>query len=381
MPTRERTIMDIREEMARMAADDRFTVTEVALRYGVTRPTVRLWRARYREGGRRGLIDLSHAPLTCPHRTTEAVEHLILAERTKYPLWGSKKILRRLRDAHPDLELPGRSAVDALLSRRGLVQKRRRRNQVASPPFRSRYTASEPSELTTIDHKGQFRMLNGKYCYPLTIVDSVSRYLLACTALTSTSLSEAWPVIEQVFREHGLPVAMQSDNGPPFGSPNGSFSTMSVRLMQLSVLPVFSRPAHPQDNGRHERMHFDLKAATTRPPASTTAAQQKKFNEFIECYNFERPHEGIDMQRPASVFQSSPRPFPRYQRKPQYAAHFETRKVSESGNIKWQNHGIFIAHPFRGQTLGIEPTDDGICTVHFYGFIIGKIDERTRDFI
>ena len=188
-------------------------------------------------------------------------------------------------------------------------------------------------------------------------------------------------MIEQVFREHGLPVAMQSDNGPPFGSPNGSFSTMSVRLMQLGVLPVFSRPAHPQDNGRHERMHLDLKAATTRPPAYTLAAQQKKFNEFIECYNLERPHEGIDMQRPASVFQSSPRPFPRYQRKPQYAAHFETRKVSESGNIKWQNHGIFIAHPFRGQTLGIEPTDDGICTVHFYGFIVGKIDERTGDFI
>jgi hypothetical protein len=224
-------------------------------------------------------------------------------------------------------------------------------------------------------------MLNGRYCYPLTIVDSVSRYLLACTALTSTSLSEAWPVIERVFREHGLPVAMQSDNGPPFGSPNGSFSLMSVRLMQLGVLPVFSRPAHPQDNGRHERMHLDLKAATTRPPASTRAAQQKKFNEFIECYNLERPHEGIDMQRPASVFQPSPRPFPRYQRKPQYAAHFETRKVSESGNIKWQNHVIFIAHPFRGLTLGIEPTDDGICSVHFYGFIIGKIDERTRDFI
>jgi transposase InsO family protein len=381
MPIRERTIVDIREEMARMASDERFTVTEVALRYGVSRPTVRLWRERYREGGRAGLIDLSHAPRSCPHRTCDAVEQLILAERARFPLWGSKKILRRLRDAHPELELPGRSAVDALLSRRGLVAERRRRARVASSPFRSRYTASEPSELTTIDHKGQFRMLNGKYCYPLTIVDSVSRYLLACTALTSTRLSEAWPVIERVFREHGLPVAMQSDNGPPFGSPNGSFSAMSVRLMKLGVLPVFGRPAHPQDNGRHERMHLDLKAATTRPAAPTLAAQQKKFDEFIGHYNIERPHEGIDMQRPASVFQSSPRPFPRRPAKPQYGAHFETRKVSQGGEIKWLNHAIFVSHAFRDETLGIEPTDDGICTVHFYGFVIGKIDERTHDFI
>jgi hypothetical protein len=233
----------------------------------------------------------------------------------------------------------------------------------------------------TIDHKGQFRMLNGKYCYPLTIADSVSRYLLSCAALDSTRLSEAWPVIERVFREHGLPVAMQSDNGPPFGSPNGMFSMMSVRLMELGVLPVFSRPGNPQDNGRHERMHLDLKAETTRPPAATRAAQQKKFDEFITRYNVERPHEGIEMQRPVNVFKSSPRPFPRSRPKPQYALHFETRKVSEGGDIKWQNHRIFLAEPFRGQLVGIEPTDDGICTIHFHRFTIGKIDEREHRFI
>jgi putative transposase len=380
MPIWESTVVDKREEMARMSADGRYTVSEVALRCGVTRPTVRLWRARYDEDGRAGLVDRSHAPHGCPHRTDERVEELILAERARFG-WGSKKILRRLRDAHPELELPGRSAVDALLSRRGLVHARRRRGQVASTPFRQRYTASEPSELMTIDHKGQFRMLNGKYCYPLTIADSVSRYLLACTALTSTRLTEAWPVIERVFREHGLPVAMQSDNGPPFGAPNGPFSTMSVRLMQLGVLPVFGRPAHPQDNGRHERMHRDLKADTTRPPAATLTAQQKKFDEFVDRYNLERPHEGIDMQRPAKVFKSSPRPFPRSRPRPDYPAHFETRKVDETGNIKWQNHQIFVAEPFRGQIIGIEPTDEGICTVHFYGFIIGKIDERQHAFI
>jgi transposase InsO family protein len=380
MPIRERAVVDIREEMAVMAADDRFTVSEIAERYGVSRPTVRLWRDRYRKGGRAGLVDRSHAVHGCPHQTSEAIERLILAERARFG-WGSKKILRRLRDADPELELPGRSAVDALLSRHGLVKTRRRRTPQTSTPFRRRYTASEPSELMTIDHKGQFRMLNGKYCYPLTIVDSVSRCLLSCEALTSTRLSEAWPVIERVFRECGLPVAMQSDNGPPFGSPNGTFSTMSVRLMKLGVLPVFGRPAHPQDNGRHERMHLDLKAETTRPPAATRFAQQKKFDEFVHRYNIERPHEGIEMQRPATVFRNSPRPFPRKRPRPEYPAYFETRKVSDGGAIKWRNQRIFLAEPLGGQTVGIEPTDEGICTVHFYNFRIGKIDETNNVFI
>ena len=287
---------------------------------------------------------------------------MILAEAARFG-WGSKKILRRLSDAHPDLELPGRSAVDALLARHGLVKRRRRRAPVAATPFRSRYTATEPAELMTIDHKGQFRMRNGQYCYPLTMVDSVSRYVLSCTALKSTCLSEAWPAIERVFREHGLPVAMQSDNGPPFGSPNGTFSAMSVRLMMLGILPVFGRPAHPQDNGRHERMHLDLKAETTRPPAANLAAQQQKFSEFVQRYNLERPHEGIDMQRPANVFKSSPRPFPRRRSKPEYPLHFETRKVSGSGSIRWQNRAIFIAHPFEGQTVGSPPATASLpCT-------------------
>jgi putative transposase len=380
MPIRERAVVDIREEMALMAMDKRFTVSEVALIFGVSRPTVRLWRERYREGGRSGLVDRSHAARTCPHRTSEAVEQMILAERAKFS-WGSKKILRRLRDADADLELPGRSAVDAMLSRHGLVKPSRRRTDRPSRPLRRRYTATEPAELMTIDYKGQFRMLNGRYCYPLTIVDSVSRYLLSCRGLTSTCLTEAWPVIERVFRECGLPVAMQSDNGPPFGSPNGTLSTTSVRLMKLGVLPVFSRPARPQDNARHERMHRDLKAETTRPPAAGLPSQQKRFDDFITRYNVDRPHEGIDMQRPASVFRNSPRPFPRKRPKPHYARHFETRKVGAGGAIKWRNKRIFLAEPLSGETVGIEPTDEGICTVHFYTFSIGKIDEMKNVFI
>ena len=380
MPILERTIVDLREEMALMALDERYTVSEVALRFGVTRPTVRVWRDRFREQGRSGLSDLSHAPHSCPGRMSEAVEKLILAEHERFR-WGSKKILRRLRDAHPELELPGRSAVDALLRRHGLVHRRARRSPTVANPFQRRYAATEPGELTTIDHKGQFRMGNGKYCFPLTMADSVSRYLLACVGLSSTSLFEAWPVITRVFREYGLPAAMQSDNGPPFGSPSGGLSTMSVRLMMLGVLPVFSRPAHPQDNGRHERMHRELKAETTRPPAANLSSQQRRFDAFTERYNTERPHEGIEMQRPAKVFTPSPRPYPRSQSSPDYPGHFEPRRVSKTGDIKLQGRQIFISHALAGQTIGLEPTDEQLFTAHFYGFIIGKVDTAQNTFI
>ncbi len=376
----ERTIVDRREEMARMALDDRFTVSEVAERFGVSRPTVRLWRDRYREQGRAGLRDLSHATGSCPHRMSEQIEQWIVAERERFG-WGSKKILRRLEDAHPEVELPGRSAVDAVLRRRDLVRRSPRRRKRAASPFQARYTAADPCELLTIDHKGQFRMGNGKYCYPLTIADSVSRYLLACEALSSTRLSEAWPVIVRVFREHGLPKAMQSDNGPPFGSPNRGLSTMSVRLMMLGVLPVFGRPAHPQDNGRHERMHLDLKRETTRPPATDLPGQQQRFGEFIVRFNVERPHEGIAMQRPANVFIPSPRPYPQRRTRPTYPAHFEVRKVSRSGHIRFGGRQIFIANALHGQPVGLEPVDEQLLAVHFYDFIIGKVDTALNTFI
>jgi len=380
MPLRESTIVDVREEMALKALSDKYTVSEVAEMFDTTRPTVRHWRDRYREEGRAGLTDRSHAPHTCPHRTDEQIEGLVLAERTKYG-WGSKKILARLSESHPKLELPSRSTIDAMLSRNGLAKKRRRRSREMATPFRRRYQASNPGELMTIDHKGQFRLLDGNQCYPLTIVDHVSRYLLSCTALSSTALSEAWPVIKRVFREHGLPVAMQSDNGPPFGAPNGRFSTLSVRLMMLDVLPVFGRPGHPEDNGRHERMHRDLKCETTLPPAATMRAQQKRFNEFIRRHNLERPHEALGMQRPARVFNNSPRAYPRSLAKPHYDAHLEVRKVSSTGSIKWQHEPIFISEALKGQLVGLERTGDGICTVQFYRFTIGKIDEREKLFV
>lgn len=245
----------------------------------------------------------------------------------------------------------------------------------------TRYEASEPGELMTADHKGEFRLQNGVYCFPLTLKDRVSHYVLACEALASTSLDDAWPCIERVFRQTGLPAAFQSDNGPPFGNPNGRFSRLSVRLMKLDIQPVFGRPGKPQDNGSHERMHRELKAFATRPSAASFRAQQKRFDEFLYMYNVERPHEAIAMERPANLYKGSPRPFPKNKPRPEYEAHLENRKVSSSGAIKWRDHEIFITEPLGGETVALEPTDDGIWTVRFYRFLIGKIDERENRFL
>jgi transposase InsO family protein len=372
--------MDIREEIALAALGELFSVTEVAERYGVTRPTVRLWRDRYRRFGRAGMVDASHAPKTCPHRATAEIEDLIVSERERFG-WGSKKILRRLQDEHPELELPSRSAVDAILRRRGMQPEKRRGRSHSASAFRQKYTPSAPGELMTIDHKGQFRMGNRRYCFALTIADSISRYLLACEALTSTRLEEAWPVIKRVFREHGLPMAMHSDNGPPFGSPVGGLSTLSVRLMKLDILPVFSRPGRPGDNGKHERMHRDLKAETTRPPAYDAKAQQRAFDAFQQRYNFERPHESLEMQRPAQVFTASPRAYPRRLRGPEYPGHFEPRKVGSNGCIALEGRVIFIAHALAAETIALEPTDEQLYTVHFHSFAIGKVDMASNKFI
>lgn len=379
MPIKEKSKVDYREEIARMAMDERVGVSKTARQFGVSRPTVRMWRDRYRELGRSGLEDRSHATQSCPHKTSEEIEELIVAERRRWG-FGSKKILRRLQDAHPDLEFPARTTIDAILDRRGLIERRITKKRQAKPPFIRRYEAVEPGDLTTLDHKAWFRLRNGQICYPLTIMDSVSRYLYACKAMPCVAFEPTWRVIIGIFREWGVPLATQSDNGPPFGPTHGRFSVMSVQLMMLDVQPVFSRPGKPTDNANHERMHREM-GVTTRRPALTMAAMQRAFCRFQRTYNEERPHEALGQQRPARLIKASPRPLPRRLVSPEYGGHFETRRIDVSGRFTWRNESVFVSRAFAGQTLGLEPTDDGIWSVHFHRFVIGTFDERASEFI
>lgn len=379
MPFEERTRVDLREAMVLDVINNGYSVSEAARKYGVERPTVRLWVRRFEQEGRVGLLDRSHAPIDRPLKTSAEIERLIVEDkhRTGY---GSKKIRQRLIEEHPEIQFPSRATFDQILDRHGLVQHRRVRRRQTASPFVHRYVPKKPGELYTMDYKGQFRLRNGHYCYPLTIADNMSRYLLACHGLASTELEPTWKIIDRVFRTYGLPTAMQSDNGPPFGASNGQFSTMSVRLMRLDIQPIFSRPGRPQDNGRHERQHRDLKAETTRPPEATARAQQKRFDEYRHRFNHERPHEGIEMQRPARVFDAGLRTYPTRITNPEYPGYFETRLVSSSGHIKWNGESIFISHAFAGEYIALEPAEDEVWTVHFRRFRIGKIDTRKNSF-
>jgi len=380
MPLQARTIVDLRVEAVELV-EGGLSISEVARRYGVSRPTVYEWLRRYAAEGRDGLLERSRAPRHSPHKTDEYVVQRLIEERRKWGL-GSKATLQRLIDEEPDVAWPARSTVDDIFRRADLVAPRRRRERKRVSPFMRPYVASEPGELLTIDFKGQFRLKNAQLCYPLTMVDSVSRYVLACQALRSTEEAPAWRVVDRIFRQWGLPLAVQSDNGVPFGaSGSGRLSTFSVRLMKLDVLPVFSRPGKPQDNGAHERMHRTLKAWATIPPSPNERHQQRRFEKFRWFYNEERPHEGISMCRPSWLWHGCPRTYPSNPPKIEYEPWFEVRKVAHSGMLKWRTGEIFISHALSNEWIGIEPADADRCNLYFSRFFLGQIDERLNRLI
>src|SRR5437763_6530872 len=334
MPFEEQTIVKVRGKMIE-AVQRGMTIAQVARDFGVSRPTVYEWLSRWDPDDERSLADRSHAPHTQGHETPARIEQLLIAERKRWG-FGSKKILQRLREQHPTLEWPHRSTVDAIFDRAGLVEKRKRsRRAHRVVPFRRPWVAHEPGELWTADFKGQFRLGNGQYCYPLTVADQVSRYLIVAHALPDVTLEPTWRRIERALREHGLPKAFHTDNGTPFGHGLSRLSTMSVRLMKLDIEPIFSRPGKPQDNGTHERMHRTLKEFATIPPAHSFAAQQKKFDAFQRLFNHERPHEALQMRRPASLFAGGTRPFPGRPSRIEYPPSLHLRTVTDQGSIKW----------------------------------------------
>ena len=380
MPISVTTPVDIREQIALMALHESYTITEVADLFGVTRPTVYKYRDRYRAEGRAGLVDRSKAPRTA-HCTDADVVKCILDDRRRFK-FGSKKIRRRLVDSDPDATWPARSTIDAILKRAGLVTPRRGRSVKYASPFRQRYDATEPGDLQTIDFKGEFRLRTGRWCHPLTMADAVSRFFLACQALPTTALALVWPVVERVFRENGLPAAMLSDNGPPFGAHGtGRLSTFSVRLMELGVQPVFIVPGHPEQNGRHERMHLTLKQSDAVRPARSLREQQRAFDDFRKTYNEERPHEGIDLDRPARRHRSSNRPYPEAVPRIEYDSSLEVRTVSANGLLKWGGYPIFLSHALAARRVAMELVDDRLWNVYLGKFLIGKLDEKQRRFV
>src|SRR5262249_1175098 len=287
-----------------------YTLTELAARYGISRRIAHKWLSRHDVDGAKGLHDRSRAPINIPHRTDHQIAAQVIAFRQRFPHMGPRKIAVRLAELHPGIDWPAPSTIGDILRRADLVSERPRRNPPAHP-LRARPVATAPNDLMTTDYKGESLLGNHCYCYPLTIVDHISRFIFACDAFASTRQAHTRKAFERVFGEYGLPLAILSDNGSPFGSPGlARLSVLSLWWIRLGISVVRIVPGHPEQNGAHERMHRTLKAETTRPPASTFEAQQKLFDRFRHQFNNERPHEALGQKRPATVYVPSPRPYP-----------------------------------------------------------------------
>ena len=352
------------------------TFSGLCREFGISRPTGYKWARRFEAEGLDGLKERSRAPEHRPQATEEVVQELVVEARKRHPSWGPLKLKAWLEDQEGTPELPAASTIGDILQRAGLVKPRRRPRRLPLPVGPYTPQATRPNEEWSADFKGQFRMGNGQYCYPLTISDGFSRYLLELRALRDTGTEGARGGFERAFRTYGLPEAIRSDNGSPFATTAlGRLSNLSIWWLKLGIRPVRIRPSHPQDNGRHERMHRTLKAETTRPPGRDLGPQQKRFQSFQHEYNQERPHEALDLRPPAKIYRTSARPYPLQLPEVEYPSHYEVRLVSSVGHISWHDQHVFVSKCLAGERIGLVEVDDGLWRVYFSGLELGIIDE------
>lgn len=378
MPWRESSVVDERMEFIVAYTSGLYTVTELADQFGISRKTAYKYLDRYRGEGVAGLTDHSRRPTRSPLATAEDLVTAVVSCRKKHPRWGPKKIHWVLTHREPRRGWPAVSTMALILKRHGLAQGRPHRRpaveQAAHPGF---VAATAPNVVWTTDFKGQFRTRDARWSYPLTIMDRYSRYLLACRHREGPTTVGVQAVFTQVFREVGLPEYIHSDNGEPFvGHGLAGLSDLAVWWLRLGIWPELGRPAHPEDNPEHERMHRTLKGATARPPAASGAAQQRRFARFREEYNWDRPHEALGFQVPGGVYTPSPRPYPRQLAPVVYPGHYEVRRVSSVGRIKWGGQELFLSTVLRHQPVGLEEIEDGIWDLFFGAARLGRFDQH-----
>jgi putative transposase len=377
MPWQETCTVELREQLVLGVLSGEASMAALCRRAGVSRKTAYKWLKRFRETGRVGLVDRSRARHTQEHRVSGLARSLILDVRYRHKTWGVKKILPYLERRHPWLELPCQSTAGEILKQAGLSrpQKRRRRDQGA---IGEGAAPGSPNHTWTADFKGEFRLGNGSKCYPLTIADAFSRYLLCVDGKPGTHTEGAMRSFRRIFDQYGLPERIRSDNGPPFaGTGLARLSQLSVWFMQLGIAVEHISPGRPCENGSHERMHRTLKAETTRPPANTMQGQQRRFNSFRPLFNNERPHEALGQLPPASVYTPSTRFYPGdVIDEDVYPGHWERRMVKRSGDIKWRNQRLFIAEPLAGKLVGLVEVDEDLWQLHYQRTLLALIDGR-----
>lgn len=384
MPWRTSTPMSQREEFIRLVHERRHPITELCIAFGISEKTGHKWLARFARDGVAGLADRSHVPHSPPHQLSAAVRTAITRLRTQHATWGPRKLRVVLTRTHPAITWPATSTIGEVLRRDGLVRARTPRRPSAGRPLDAGLTiASAPNEVWTVDFKGEFRLGPGPYCFPLTVMDAQSRFLLGCTALLSTATTPAQVVFTRLFRRYGLPHVIRSDNGVPFATALavGRLSTLAVWWIRLGIRPERIAPGQPQQNGQHERMHRTLKAEATRPPSPTLRQQQQRFDRFRREYNVERPHEALQQRSPASCYTSSARSFPRRLPPLEYPSHLEVRRVGSNGMTIWRGRPFWLTKTLAGQDVSLEETATDRWTVAFGPLCLGTYHPPTNIFL
>lgn len=373
MPWKETSVMDERMRFV-IRLKDGESMALLCREFGISRKTGYKILDRYEECGLEGLSDRTRRPHRYANQLPEQIEAAIVQSKRDKPNWGARKIRERLLRSLPHgIKVPARSTIHAILDRHGLVSRSRRsRTRAEGTPLSA---GLAPNDLWCTDFKGEFQLANKQYCYPLTVTDHSSRYLLLCEAMESNKEQPAFTAFERLFRERGLPQAIRSDNGVPFASPNGLFnlSKLSVWWLRLGVSIERIKPGHPQQNGRHERMHLTLKKEATRPAGANILQQQATFDAFVSEFNNERPHEALDMKCPAEVYTPSLRQYDGIP-DPDYPFHDQTIVVTNCGRLCLHRKKINLSTSLAGQAVGIKEVDDGIWLVSFMQYDLGYID-------
>jgi len=360
----------------------RLNVAALCRAFGVSRDTGHRWIRRYQEAGKdlRAIEERSHRPYFSPTTVSEGMQEAIVRLRKKRPHWGPRKLRDILLTRHPSTPVPSPSTIGDLLKRRGLTRVRKRRRKEGPPASKPFAGCDRPNAVWCVDFKGQFRTRNGVVCYPLTIMDAYSRFLLRCEILLVPEGRAVQRVFDSAFLEFGLPEVIRSDNGPPFASrAPGGLTSLSIWWIKLGIRPERIEPGKPQQNGRHERMHRTLKLETLSPISDNPRAQQRAFDLFRKRYNEERPHEALVHKTPASIYESSALRYPRPFLLPYCEPYCPVFTVELDGCIRWYRCRIFISNALAGETIHLVPCGGSLWQVRYAHLLLGTVDTERLD--
>src|SRR5271166_2052003 len=379
MPWKASSVMEEKLRFVFEYERDEQTMTELCQSFGIARETGYVWLRRYRQAGVTGLRERNRAAERHRNQTPGEIEQQVLELRQAHMHWGPRKLKGVLERDEPGRKWPAASTIGVLLKREGLVVARKKRRRTA--PYREPLAhAQEANRVWCADFKGWFRTADGQRIDPLTISDAYSRYLLRCQAVEKTNTERVQAIFEAAFREYGLPQTIRTDNGAPFASTAiGGLSRLAVWWIKLGIVPERIAAGHPEQNGRHERMHRTLKQEVAMPAAPDRRAQQRELGRFRQEYNQVRQHEALGMQTPASVYVPSEREYPRQVAEPEYPETMLVRPVHSKGQFRWKKRqDVFLSEVLWGERIGLLPLDDRWYTVYFARVPLGRFDSWQR---